>query len=69
MVLYTVVSDEFIFETSEELSLFDEVQHDGARLLVWRKGKNRGRIERVISTNTAHYLDPHLQPGAPAPRT
>jgi hypothetical protein len=69
MLLYTIVPVEAIFsddDPDEGLISNDTmvVEIDGTRLLVQQSGFGHGKVERIISTDPQHYLDPRWQPGS-----
>ncbi|MDD2202287.1 MAG: YlzJ-like family protein [Firmicutes bacterium] len=41
-----------------------ECNVNGVRLMVWPMPDGKGRVERIISTNPAHYLNPATAPGS-----
>lgn len=64
MILWTIIPVETILEdTEDEGKEFVEVAWQGATLLVEPTGRASGRVERLISTDPVHYLNPSVQPG------
>lgn len=64
MIYYTVVSvDELFGEEEPERSLVP-VHIDGCSVLVEPLGNGQGRIERLLSTDPAHFMNAKMQPGA-----
>ncbi len=37
---------------------------DGVTVMVWPMPDGKGQVERVMSTNPAHYLNPAIAPGS-----
>ncbi len=63
MILYTVVPPELVWEEEAERR-FVEVRVGGVLLLAEPLDGTTGRIERILSTDPGHFLDPALQPGS-----
>lgn len=63
MILYTVVPPEEVWEEEVERR-FIEVDVDGVRVLAEPIDGTRGRVERILSTDPGHFLNPSLQPGS-----
>ncbi len=73
MILYTIYDPSVIFQNidyynQEKLnSGFTEMKVNGVKVLA-SPAQNAGmRIERLLSTNPRHFLDPGLQPGVSIP--
>lgn len=73
MILYTIYDPSVVFQNvdyynQEKLnSGFAEMEVNGVRVLA-APAQNEGmRIERLLSTNPMHFLDPRLQPGVSIP--
>lgn len=66
MLYYTIVPPESLFaeEAEQGERRLLEVRRGGATMLVAPTARGNGRIERLISTDPHHYLDPAFQPGA-----
>jgi len=62
VILYTVVPPEEIWEEDGKRRLV-MASVKGCPVLVEALGEGRGRIERVLSTDPQHFIDPALQPG------
>lgn len=41
-----------------------ECNVNGVLLVVWPMADGQGQVERVMSTNPAHYLNPSIAPGS-----
>lgn len=63
MILYTVVPPEAVWEEEAERR-FIEVEVNGVRLLAEPLDGTTAKVERVLSTDPSHFLDPRLQPGS-----
>lgn len=63
MILYTVVPPELLWEEEAERR-FVEVRVGGVLVLAEPQGGSTGRVERVLSTDPGHFLNPSLQPGS-----
>lgn len=68
MILYTIYDPNAIFEyrdfNDRQASKFhNEINIDGIMLEVSQSNKDY-RVERIISTNPADYLNPRFQPGS-----
>lgn len=62
MIIYTIMPTELIFpvETAGETNL---INRDGRSILA-RRDADGWRVERLLSTDPADFLDPRWQPGA-----
>ncbi len=69
MILYTIYQPSVIFNNidyynqSNLNSEFTEMMINGVKVLASHSANEGMRIERLLSTNLLHYLDPKLQPG------
>lgn len=69
MILYTIYDSSVIFQNmdcynQESLNTgFSEMEVNGVRVLAAKTQNDGMRIERLLSTNPLHFLDPRLQPG------
>ena len=69
MILYTIYDPSVIFQNIDYYkqpnlnSGFSEMVINGVKVLASRSMNDGMRIERLLSTNPLHYLDPKLQPG------
>ncbi|RFU67827.1 YlzJ-like family protein [Bacillus sp. V59.32b] len=65
MILYTMTPHDQIFPSDEEsFSRYVAVNYNGVQLLAEKQENNDYRVDRIISTDPAHYLDETIQPGA-----
>ncbi|OPX43706.1 hypothetical protein CLHUN_24260 [Ruminiclostridium hungatei] len=70
MILHTIYDTSLIFSNMdyynpEKINTgFTELEVDGVRLLVMKTSDDEIKIERILSTNPLHFLNPRLQPGA-----
>lgn len=63
-VLYTVYPLDVLFEDEDMPSVtYVRATVSGIPVLVEPMGNGRGRIERVLSTDPEHFLDPTIRPG------
>lgn len=63
MILYTIVPPEELFDEDVEPVASVEASIHGTPALVTPIGEGKARIERLLSTDPDHFLDPALQPG------
>lgn len=69
MILYTIYDPSMIYQNIDYYdqsnigSGLTEMMVNGVKVLASRSVDNSMRIERILSTNPYHYLDPNLQPG------
>lgn len=64
MTIYTVVPEEQVFaEAPPSLSQVFEVQYQGVPLQVNYQGGRAFRVDRILSTDPADYLNQSVQPG------
>jgi hypothetical protein len=64
VTIYTIVPEEQIFaEAAPSLSQVFEVQYQGVPLQVHYQGGRSFRVDRVLSTDPADYLNQSVQPG------
>ncbi|WP_409294325.1 YlzJ-like family protein [Peribacillus sp. SCS-26] len=65
MILYTTVPHEQIFLTDvlHEPQMMD-IDYRGIQMQVEYMSPTCFRIDRIISTDPLHYLDPDIQPGS-----
>jgi hypothetical protein len=61
MMLYTIMSEEDIFEEEQPTRQFLTIA--GMKLEVEQTSPGWGQITRLISTDPAAFLDPRWQPG------
>jgi hypothetical protein len=65
MILYTMTPCEQIFPAAEEeYSRYEMITFNGIQLLAEMQGSNGYRVDRILSTDPAHYMEQSLQPGA-----
>ena len=62
-MLYSIVSEEIVFQGFEELKASKEISYQGKRLLVQPLSMTRAQIVQIISTDPSDFLSPELQPG------
>lgn len=63
-LLWSVVPTDMVFaDLTAKAPTYQELQLDGATMIVEPLGNGMGRIERVISGNPQHYLRQDWQPG------
>jgi len=63
-MLYTVVPPEELFLDEGDPPALIEGAVGGVPVLVAPLGDGLARIERLLSTDPGHFLDPRLQPGS-----
>ncbi len=69
MILYTIYDPSVVFKNIDYYnqanlnSGLTEMVINGVKVLASRSMNDGMRIERLLSTNPLHYLDPKLQPG------
>lgn len=64
MTFYTLYPIEEIFKDSEEaIPALEEIEIDGLLFQVRRLEANQAVIERLVSPNPEHYLNPNYAPG------
>lgn len=63
MLLYTFYPIEEVLKGAEQLSPLEEIELDGLKFQVRRFDHQYAVIERLISTNPQHYLNPKYAPG------
>jgi hypothetical protein len=56
------------FNTEKLNAGFTEMEFNGIKFLAARTPDNEMRIERLLSTNPLHFLDPRFQPGLTIPK-
>lgn len=65
MILYTMTPLDQIFPSDEDVfSRYVAVNYNGVQLLAIKQEDNDYRVDRILSTDPAHYLDGTIQPGA-----
>lgn len=70
MILHTIFDASVIFSNMDYYNPdkintgFSELEVDGVKLLVMKTSENEMIVERILSTNPAHFMNPRLQPGA-----
>lgn len=70
MVLYTPIAEEDIFSDSKQQDMtMRALWVEGRLCLVRRDGFGIMRMERLLSTDPADYLEPCFQPDAPVALT
>ncbi|NMP21855.1 YlzJ-like family protein [Sulfobacillus harzensis] len=63
-MLYTPLSYEEIFPAKDEVLEVFETEVRGRRVLCRRGADGLPRVERLLSTDPADYLDPDWMPGS-----
>lgn len=63
MVHYTIIPSEELFLGDEEPPALIAAAVSGVPVLVAPLGDGLARIERLLSTDPNHFLDPRFQPG------
>ncbi len=69
MILYTIYDPSVVFSNIDYYNFerspsgFSEIEINGVTVLASRNGPDGVRLERILSTNPSHFLDPKLQPG------
>lgn len=65
MVIYTIVPPEELWEEDSPTPLEQPIKATlgGISVLVQPTGEGVGRVERVLSTDPNHFLDPRVTPG------
>lgn len=64
MILHTIVDHELIWKEEADTIELMEVTYKGIQLEVKRIEERKVVVNRIISTDLNHYLDPELQPGS-----
>lgn len=64
MVLYTIVPEEIVFESKEEICASQEIFYHGRRILVQPIDFKSFKIVQLISSDPSDYLLTDFQPGS-----
>jgi len=69
MILYTIYDPNVIFNNhsygdNQANASYSEMNVDGIMVQVSQTNNTDFRVERIISTNPADYLNPRFQPGS-----
>jgi hypothetical protein len=65
MILYTMTPLDQIFPTpEEEYARYVAVNYNGVELLAEMQENEGYRVDRILSTDPAHYMDQSIQPGS-----
>jgi hypothetical protein len=68
MLLYTIISPEFIFEETDSQTENGEpeveIKRGSLSLMVQPLPSGQARVTRIISTDAQDYLNPQWQPGS-----
>ncbi len=73
MILYTIYDPSVVFQNIDYYNVdklssgFTEMEVNGVKVLAARSQNDGMRIERLLSTNPLHFLDPRFQPGVSIP--
>jgi len=62
-MLYSIIPNEEIWAEDVQSRTFCEMVIGDCKMLVEQLQNGQGRIERILSTDPQHYLDPRYQPG------
>jgi len=62
-MLYSIIPNEEIWAEDVQSPTFCEMVIGDCKMLVEQLQNGQGRIERILSTDPQHYLDPRYQPG------
>lgn len=64
MTSYTIIPHEQIYpHQHEELANYFEIMYNGIPVMVEHDGGTMLRIDRILSTDPAHFLQNGVQPG------
>lgn len=65
MILHTIVDPQIIWGTGQfELNNdIQEISYKGVQLIARKIKENTYMVDRILSTDLKHFLDPDLQPG------
>ncbi|MBM7694772.1 hypothetical protein JOC77_004249 [Peribacillus deserti] len=64
MIIYTTVPQELIFHNeAEQPPIMMEIDYRGISLQVQCHSPFSFMVERILSTDPDHFLDPEVQPG------
>jgi len=63
LILHTIVDPSLIWESDQAHIDVKEIYYKGVQLEVRRVTENSYMIDRILSTDLSHFLDPELQPG------
>lgn len=66
-MLWTIVPLDQLVDEGDEPQSVAEMSVNGMTVVVHAGADGKRRIERLLSTNPAHYLQPEWQPGMPWP--
>jgi hypothetical protein len=65
MILYTIMPQEQIFPAADDVySSVIPISYKGIELMATRSAPNAYRVDRIVSTDPAHYMDDTIQPGS-----
>ena len=68
MTFYTIVPTDEIFPISmKRLTNYFEIMYNGVPFMVEHDGGSTLRVDRILSTNPADYLQGDIQPGSIIP--
>lgn len=64
MILHTIVDPNLIWYKELDCNERMEIRYKGVQLEVIRANEKNVVVNRILSTDLNHYLDPDLQPGS-----
>ncbi|MDP3487142.1 MAG: YlzJ-like family protein [Bacillota bacterium] len=64
MVLYTIVPEEIVFQSKEEICASQEIVYNGKRVLVQPIDFKSFKIVQLISSDPSDFLLTDFQPGS-----
>ncbi|AZV42331.1 YlzJ-like family protein [Peribacillus asahii] len=68
MTLYTIMPHEHVHPHQHEaLTAYFEIMYNGIPVMVEHDGGTMLRIDRILSTDPAHFLQESVQPGQSIP--
>ncbi len=63
-MLWSIIPEEMVFKQDANLQACREYDYQGCKLLISPCGQGQAQIKAIISSDPAHYLAAHLQPGS-----
>lgn len=67
MILYSIYEPSVVFPDinyfNNNSTDYQEVVINGVKVLAFKSGSDEMRVERILSTDPLHFLNPMLQPG------
>lgn len=64
MIIWSVIPPDIMFNTTENLPIYEEIEWTGMKCLVEKTSPTQCKVVRLLTTDPKDYLRIELQPGS-----